>query len=191
MSGFRCTLRWANRAASHCRFGNVSGGRVRGVAMLVAEVVIMAAREDTGPGERATLAGILDGLRESIAGKAAGVPEPAVREAGVPSGTSLLGLVKHLTHVERFYFLGTPMPAMRRTFRPGRAETTEGLIAAYREAAAEADAVVRTWTDLGDAAPHTPGRTRRWVLAHMIEETARHAGHADILRERIDGSAGR
>ena len=147
------------------------------------------------PDERATLVGILDNLREAVAGKVAGVPEPEVRTAGVPSGTSLLGLLRHLTAVERFYFLEEPITSLRRTFRPGRRETVEGLLAAYRETTARANAVVETWTDLTRPAPRPPGRavvpSRRWVLVHMIEETARHAGHADILREQIAGTPGR
>jgi hypothetical protein len=60
----------------------------------------------TGADEKATLVGFLDYLRAAVAAKADGVPEPQVRSAGVASGTSLLGLVKHLAYVERFYFLG-------------------------------------------------------------------------------------
>lgn len=60
----------------------------------------------TAADEKSTLVGFLDYLRESIAAKAEDAPEPAVRTAGVASGTSVLGLVKHLTYVERFYFLG-------------------------------------------------------------------------------------
>jgi len=145
--------------------------------------------------ERAVLVDVLDNLRTSIADKVAGVPEPEVRTAGVPSGTSLLGLLKHLTAVERFYFLEQPITSLRRTFRPARRESVEGLVAEYRETTARANAVVGTWTDLTRAAPRPPGRamapSRRWVLVHMIEETARHAGHADILREQIDGTTGR
>lgn len=157
-------------------------------------------RKDTGPAwtapdERSTLVGFLDYLREAIAAKVEGVPEPDVRAAGVPSGTSLLGLIKHVTAVERFYFLEEPITSMRRTFRPTKTETVEGLLAAYRETAAAANAVVETWADLTQKAPRPAGRglapTRRWVLVHMIEETARHAGHADIVRERLDGSVGR
>ncbi|MEV4346782.1 DinB family protein [Actinoplanes sp. NPDC049596] len=157
-------------------------------------------KKDAGPGfvgtdERSSLLGFLDYLRASIAGKVADVPEPAVRTGGVPSGTNLLGLIKHLTYVERFYFLGEPITAMRRTLQPTRSETVDGLLAGYRRAAEEANAVVATWDDLTLEAPRPPGRalppTRRWVLTHMIEETARHAGHADILREQIDGSTGR
>ncbi|GAB7050397.1 DinB family protein [Catenuloplanes indicus] len=149
----------------------------------------------TDPGETATLRGFLDYLRNSVVEKVADVPEPEVRAAGVPSGTSLLGLVKHLTAVERFYFLGEPITNLRRTMRPARGETVEGLIADYRRAVAEADEVIDGWTDLAGPAPRPPGRglppTQRWVLTHMIEETARHAGHADIIREQIDGSTGR
>jgi len=157
-------------------------------------------RKDTGPawtapGEKATLVGFLDYLRDSIAGKVAGTPEPQVRAAGVPSGTSLLGLIKHLGHVERFYFLGEPIADLRATLRPDREETVDGLLADYRQTIARANQVVEGWTDLAGPAPRPPGRglppTRRWVLVHMIEETARHAGHADILREQIDGSTGR
>ena len=158
-------------------------------------------RKDTGPewtapGEKATLVGFLDYLRTSIMDKVAGVPEPAVRTAGVPSGTSLLGLIKHVTAVERFYFLEEPITNMRRTFRPTRDETVESLLAAYRSTIDQASQVIETWTDLGRPAPRPPGRgalppTQRWVLVHMIEEIGRHAGHADILREQIDGATGR
>lgn len=157
-------------------------------------------RKDTGPGwtapdEKSTLVGFLDYLRDAMAEKVAGVPEPEVRTAGVPSGTSLLGLLKHLTAVERFCFLEEPITAMPRTFRPTRGETVEGLLAEYREAIAQANRVVDTWTDLTQPAPRPPGRalapSMRWVLVHMIEETGRHTGHADILREQIDGSTGR
>lgn len=149
----------------------------------------------TDPGERETLRGFLDYLRNSVIEKVVDVPEPEVRAAGVPSGTSLLGLVKHLAAVERFYFLGEPITNLRRTMRPTSGETVEGLIADYRRATAAANEVVDGWTDLAAPAPRPPGRslppTRRWALAHMIEETARHAGHLDIIREQIDGSTGR
>jgi uncharacterized damage-inducible protein DinB len=149
----------------------------------------------TEPGELNSLRGFLDYLRDAVVEKVADVPEPQVRTAGVASGTTLLGLVRHLAAVERFYFLGVPIGNLRRTMRPTRDETAGALIADYRQAVAEANEVILTWTDLTLPAPRPPGRglppTRRWVLTHMIEETARHAGHADILRELIDGSTGR
>jgi hypothetical protein len=159
-----------------------------------------ASKKDTGPAwtandEKSTLVGFLDYLRASITDKVAGAREPHVRTAAVPSGTSLLGLIKHLTAVERFYFLEEPITAMRRTLRPTRVETVTGLIDEYRRTVGLANRTIETWTDLAGPAPRPPGRalapTRRWVLVHMIEETARHAGHADILREQIDGSTGR
>lgn len=88
-------------------------------------------RKDTGPewtaaGEKATLVGFIGYLRNAIMDKVADVPEPEVRTAGVPSGTNLLGLIKHVTAVERFYFLEEPITNMRRTFKPTRDETVEG-----------------------------------------------------------------
>lgn len=157
-------------------------------------------RRDVGPpsvdgDERTTLLAFLDHLRAAVAAKASGVPEPQVRTAGVASGTSLLGLVKHLGHVERLYFLGEPIRDLRRTLRPTTDETLDGLLADYREAVARANEVIEACTDLSRPAPRPAGRdtgpTMRWVMVHMIEETGRHAGHADILREQIDGATGR
>jgi hypothetical protein len=149
----------------------------------------------TGADEKATLRGFLDHLRDAIAKKAAGVPEPQVRTGGVPSGTSLLGLVKHLTFVERFYFLGEEADDWGQTMRPSPEDTIESVLAGYRQAIVRANQVIDACTDLTRPGPRPPRRgpapTMRWTLVHMIDETARHAGHADILREQIDGSTGR
>ena len=159
-----------------------------------------ARKKDTGPpwtgaDEKATLKGFLDYLRNAIAEKVSGVPEPQVRTAGVASGTNLLGLVKHLAHVERFYFLGEDVRNWRATMRPSTEDTVEGVLAEYRETSERANAVIDSYPDLGLPAPRPPRRgpapSMRWVLVHMIEETSRHAGHADIIREQIDGSTGR
>ena len=156
--------------------------------------------KDTGPPrsgaeEKVTLLGFLDYLRSGIADKAAGVPEPQVRTAGVPSGTNLMGLVKHLTHVERFYFLGERVDDWGATMQPSPEETVDGVLAGYRDAIERANQVVEACPDLTLPAPRParrgPAPSMRWVLVHMIEETGRHAGHADILREQIDGSTGR
>jgi hypothetical protein len=148
-----------------------------------------------GADEKATLLEFLDRLRRAIADKAAGVPEPQVRTAGVASGTNLLGLVKHLTHVEQFYFLGQRVDDWRATMRPTPEETLDGVLAGYRDAVERANQVVEACPDLALPAPRParrgPAPSMRWVLVHMIEETGRHAGHADILRERIDGVTGR
>ncbi|MDG4764601.1 DUF664 domain-containing protein [Solwaraspora sp. WMMD406] len=124
-----------------------------------------------------------------MAGKAAGTPDPQVRTAGVPSGTSLLGLIKHLAHVERFYSLGEPIADLRAALRPGPEETVEGLLADYRETIARANQVVDGWTDLAGPAPRPPGRglppTRRWVMVHhdrgdrAARRPRRHPARAD------------
>jgi len=111
------------------------------------------------------------------------------------AGTSLLGLVKHLACVERLYFLGEDVQDWDATFRPGREEAAQDVLADYREAVRRANQVIEACPDLARATPQLPGRgsapSMRWVLVHMIEETGRHAGHADILREQIDGATGR
>ncbi|MET0235041.1 MAG: DinB family protein [Kibdelosporangium sp.] len=149
----------------------------------------------TGADEKSTLLGFLDYLRHSIAAKAEDAPEPQVRTPGVPSGTSVLGLVKHLTFVERFQFLGEDVRDWASTMRPGPDETVADVLVCYRSAVEAANAVIAHYEDLAVAAPRPPGRgpgpSMRWVLVHMIEETGRHAGHADILREQIDGATGR
>ncbi len=145
--------------------------------------------------EKTTLLGFLNYLRDAITEKATGVPEPQVRAPGVASGTNLLGLVKHLTHVERFYFLGENVRSWPRTFKPTGKDTVEGVIASYRTAIADANTVIEACDDLTKPAPRSAktgdAPSMRWLLAHMIEETGRHAGHADIIRERIDGATGR
>lgn len=149
----------------------------------------------TGPAETDVLLGFLNYLRTSVATKVEGVPEPQVRTPGVPSSTNLLGLVKHLAHVERCTFLGEKVTDWQATFRPDPDETVEDVMAAYRDAVARANEVIEACTDLTMPVNHptTRGNTPslRWALAHMIEETGRHAGHADILRELIDGATGR
>ncbi|WP_329233846.1 MULTISPECIES: DinB family protein [unclassified Streptomyces] len=149
--------------------------------------------------EKTTLSAFLDYLRESVLAKAAGVPEPSVRTAGVPSGTSLLLLLKHLTAVELNWFVwayaGADRELMDDACEVLADETASDVADAYREAIARADEVVHACTDLdrpgARSLRETPPPSMRWVLVHMIEETARHAGHADILREQIDGSVGR
>lgn len=147
----------------------------------------------TGPGEKDVLRGFLDHLRAAVAAKAEGVPEPQARTPGVPSGTSLLGLVRHLTHVERFTFLGERTADWPGTFRPRPGETAASLLAGYRAAVEAANAVIDACADLTEPVARPTGTppSMRWALVHMIEETGRHAGHADILRELIDGTTGR
>lgn len=148
-----------------------------------------------GAGEKETLVEFLNYLRRAMVSNVEGASEPQVRTAGVPSGTSVLGLVKHLDHVERFYFLGEEVSDWSATFRPTSEDTVDGVLASYKETVAQANEVIDACGDLSQPAPRSPrpqtAPAMRWILVHMIEETGRHAGHADILREQIDGATGR
>ncbi|MGC9382342.1 DinB family protein [Streptomyces sp. MH13] len=149
----------------------------------------------TGSSETEVLRGFLGYLRTSIAVKVDGAPEPQVRTAAVPSGTNLLGLLNHLTFVERSMFLGEDVTDWQATFHAAPADRVAEVVARYRDAVKRADDVLDGCTDLGAPVPRPrtvrPAPSIRWALTHMIEETGRHAGHADILRELIDGTTGR
>ncbi|MEH3129743.1 MAG: DinB family protein [Mycolicibacterium neoaurum] len=146
----------------------------------------------TGGSEIEVLRGFLDYLRTSIAGKVDGAPEPQVRTALVPSGTNLLGLLNHLIFVERWIFLGDNVSDWSATFTAASDDTVTDVLRRYRATVAQANEVLDQCADLSE--PVMAGKkspSARWALTHMIEETGRHAGHADILRELIDGSTGR
>ncbi len=160
------------------------------------------ARKDpplTGP-EHAMLEAFLDYHRATLLQKVAGVSDADLRRRLVPSLTTLLGLVKHLAYVERSWFQiafageDLPVPWTEQDpdpdFRIEPDETTESILAFYREQVARSRAIAATATL--DEQAKGPGRecTLRWIMLHMIEETARHNGHADILRELIDGATG-
>ncbi|WP_121749024.1 DinB family protein [Streptomyces sp. E2N166] len=149
----------------------------------------------TGSSEAQVLRGFLDYLRISMTAKVEGAPEPRVRTAQVPSGTNLLGLLNHLTRVERAIFLGEQVTDWQATFHAAPEDGVADVVARYRETVERANAVLDGCPDLGEPVPRPrPGRpapSARWALTHMIEETGRHAGHADILRELIDGTTGR
>jgi hypothetical protein len=147
-----------------------------------------------GSGERETLQALMQYQRESVVRKLDGLSEDDARHEFVDSDTTLLWIVKHLTTAElmwvRSRFAGRGMP-------PDDAitddDTIASVVSAYRAAWREVDAIAA-------AAPldqpcHDVGTETmvdlRWVLMHLLEETARHAGHADILRELIDGTTGR
>lgn len=137
------------------------------------------------------LLGFLGYLRTSVAAKVEGAPEPGVRSPGVASGTNLLGLVAHLTAVERAMFLGEVVTDWPATFAAPDDVTADEVLVAYRAAVAAADERIAT-LELIDTVPSAKGSpSLRWALVHMVEETARHAGHADVLRELLDGTTGR
>lgn len=151
--------------------------------------------------EKESLHASLNRHREAVLWKVDGLGDDDLRRAMTPSGTSLLGLVKHLAAVEYGWFCETfgrvtealPFsdddPELDLRVLPG--ETTADTLAFYARARAAADSVIDELevTDLGTAW-FGQQVSLRWVLIHMIEETARHAGHLDILRELLDGLAG-
>ncbi|MER7192866.1 DinB family protein [Streptomyces flaveolus] len=149
----------------------------------------------TGSSEVEVLRGFLDYLRTSIAAKVDGAPEPQVRTAAVPSGTNLLGLLNHLTCVERSIFLGEDVTDWKATFHAAPADSVADVVARYRDMVRRANEALDAYTSLAAPVPRRrpdrPAPSLRWAPTHMIEETGRHAGHADILRELVDGTTGR
>jgi uncharacterized damage-inducible protein DinB len=153
--------------------------------------------------------------RSTLLGKCSGLSAGQLRRRAVPSSQlSLLGLVRHLTDVERWWFrvyatgqwLPLPYrPADNRdaAFTGVDGADAEAALSGYRAEIAAADAAVRDLDldhelDLAGLVaagvpvpePFRPPRSLRWVYLHMIEEYARHNGHADLLREAIDGTTG-
>ncbi|MFE0191062.1 DUF664 domain-containing protein [Streptomyces sp. NPDC058989] len=105
-----------------------------------------------------------------------------------------------LTAAERYWFLwafeGADVEHPDFGMTLAEDDTAESLLAAYRDAVARSNEIVERCHDLSRPSARAAGkadarRSMRWVLIHMIEETARHAGHADILRAQADGSVGR
>ncbi len=161
----------------------------------------MARRVPFTGGEKESLQVALDRHRDAILWKLEGLDDADLRRAMVPSGTSLLGLVKHLAAVEYGWFCETfgrpiePMPFDEddpdADLRVRPEETTADVLAFYGRARAAADQAIGEMglEETGTAWFGDPV-TMRWVLIHMVEETARHAGHVDILRELLDGMTG-
>jgi uncharacterized damage-inducible protein DinB len=156
----------------------------------------------------AVLQRYLAGAREALLWKLEGLSEYDVRRPLTPTGTNLLGLVKHLAHVEAGYLgtvMGRPFPEPMLWDDPdagddddlwARAdESRADVLALYDRAAAHADATVAALPlDTVGEVPWWPEERRHptlhTLLVHVLAEVARHAGHADVLREGLDGSAG-
>ncbi len=145
--------------------------------------------------ERRTLLALLQYQRESLVRKVTGVSEQEARHRFVASDTTLLWLITHMTRAEATWvlrrFAGEDGELPGDT--PGPHDTVAGAVEAYRAMWHRVDAVVEDarldapLAEVGEEAPVD----LRWVLTHLLEETARHAGHADILRELVDGTTGR
>jgi hypothetical protein len=162
----------------------------------------------TEPEAKADLHRYLQAAREAVLWKLDGLSDYDLRRPMTPTGTNLLGLVKHLGGIETGYFgdtfgrpFGEPLPAgfeddaePNAEFWATEAETREQIIGFYQRACTHADTTIGAlaldatghvpwWGDQGEV-------TLRLMLVHVTAETSRHAGHADIVRELIDGAAG-
>jgi uncharacterized damage-inducible protein DinB len=145
--------------------------------------------------ERELLLRWLDYLRAAVIRKVEGLSEPDARWTPDGALIPLVGVANHLTQVEVRWIddgiLGREVaPRTEAEFHPGPELTVEAAVAAYRDRAAATNAVVRsTGLDQPCRRGHYGGDLR-WVLLHLIQETARHAGHADATRELLDGTTG-
>jgi Protein of unknown function (DUF664) len=157
------------------------------------------ARDDSND-ERSVLVGYLDYHRAVLARKAEGITEEQARMAACPpSDLTLLGLIRHMADVERLWF--------RRSFRaedvppiygddeedlhpPPEATMAEALASYWAEIEVANANIAMASLDDGSVGEPDPGHSLRRTIVHMIEEYARHCGHADLLREAIDGATG-
>jgi hypothetical protein len=162
----------------------------------------------TGSDPKTELRRYLQTGREALLWKLDGLSEYDIRRPMVATGTNLLGLVKHVASVEAGYFGGTfgrpfpdPLPWLDDTAEPNADmwatvdESREQIVGLYRRVWTHSDATIEALelTAVGRV-PWWPAErnevTLHRILVHMIAETERHAGHADIVRELIDGAAG-
>lgn len=150
--------------------------------------------------EKELLMLFLQNQRDILLWKVSGLTCEQLQKQHPPSTLTLIGLVKHVTRVERSWLqqdlLGPDVlrfdtVADEWTLDPN--ETCDDVIEDYREACSRSDEIVAGLsldTVLVDPHPLQAGVTLRWALMHMIEEIARHVGHADLIRESIDGMIG-
>jgi hypothetical protein len=152
-------------------------------------------------GEKESLQAALDRHRDVVLWKIEGLDDEQLRRPMTPSGTNLLGLVKHLGSVEYGWFCEPfgrevePLPFDEADedadLHVEPDESTADIVDFYNRARVAADKAI-TEIDLETTGTSWNGTevSMRWVLIHMLEEVARHAGHMDIVRELIDGASG-
>jgi uncharacterized damage-inducible protein DinB len=158
--------------------------------------------------ESATLLAFLNYYRELLIDKASGLTDLQLHTRLAPSTLTLGGLINHVALVEDDWFTsdfaGKDLPEpwasapwdQDRDWEFNNAITvpTTELFARYRAAIDRSNYVIAQVKDLGDVSAKANRKgeewSMRWILVHMIEETARHCGHADLIRESIDGSVG-
>jgi uncharacterized damage-inducible protein DinB len=162
------------------------------------ETVAMPSAEATDfplndPDERELLLSWLRFLRGVIVRKIEGLSDENARWTPDGALTPLIGIMNHLTHVEWRWvdgaLRGEAVNERDDEFRPGPELTVARAVDAYRARAAATEAVVRTMP-LDQSGRGRADVDVRWVLLHLINETARHAGHADATRELFDGATG-
>ena len=151
--------------------------------------------------EREILCGFLDFLRATAVFKAQGLSDADAARRVLPSLTTVSGLLRHLADVERSWFRerldgqdGVPTRWSDEEpdgeFLVGSDDSLAGIIKDYEDACAESREVLSRYS-LDDVISRSPsGHNVRWILTHMIEETGRHCGHLDIVRELLDGTTG-
>jgi uncharacterized damage-inducible protein DinB len=150
--------------------------------------------------ERTTLLGFLQHQRDVVAWKVGNSPDEVLRSVSTSTGLTLHGLVRHLEHVERYWFREIfagedDLPYAWTDEDPdGEFHVPEDvamtdLLRAYAEESARCDAVISAAPSL-DAVSVRRNSSLRWIIVHLIEETARHLGHIDLLREQADGQVG-
>jgi hypothetical protein len=151
--------------------------------------------------ERTMLTTFLEYERTVFLRKIGGLGEDELRRVMTASGLTLLGMLKHLGYVERWWFrvafagedlpLGWTEEDRDADWHPKPNERAAGLLAFYEGEVEAARRIVEA-AALDDVAadPRVDGATLRWIVFHMLEEYARHLGHADLMREGIDGKTG-
>ena len=149
--------------------------------------------------ERTTLLGYLQRQRDLVAWKVADASDDALRSVATSTGLTAHGIVRHLANVERSWIRRRVADQDDLSFdftdddpdgdlKVPADVTMADLLADYAAENRRVDQVVAA-TDLDATAVHG-GTSLRWILFHLIEETARHLGHLDVLREQADGAVG-
>jgi hypothetical protein len=154
------------------------------------EIGFPAGHED----ERELLLNWLGYLRGAVLRKVEGVSDEQARWRPDGRLIPLIGIVTHLTQVEWRHIdggmLGLEVTRSEDEFAPDAERSIDATVAAYRQRAAATDATVRGFASLSVPSRSGGGVDLRWKLLHLINETARHAGHADATRELLDGTTG-
>ena len=145
------------------------------------------------PDERELLLSFLGFLRGAVLRKIGGVTDEQARWTPDGGLIPLVGIVNHLTHVEWRWIdggiRGEQTSRSEEEFHPDPQLTVAAAVAAYRDRAAATDDTVRA-LPLSEPCRWVERADLRWVLLHLINETARHAGHADSTRQLLDGTTG-